>query len=63
MIQVLSCTENNIMYAKDFAEAITDKELYFMKDGSNVSAVRVRARANNNLNKVECLLGNFIRLK
>lgn len=52
-----------MMHAKDFAEAIADKELYFMKDGLNVSAVQVRARANNNLNKFECLSGNFIRLK
>lgn len=63
MIQVLSCTENNMMHAKDLVEAITDKELYFMKDGSNVSAVQVRTRAKNNMNKFECLPRNFIRLK
>lgn len=46
---------NNITHAKDLAETNTDKGLRFMKDESNVRAVQIRAIANNNLDKFECL--------
>lgn len=63
MICVLTYASDTTMHAKDLAEEITDKELYFMKDGSSVTAVQIRARANNNLDKFECMAGNYIKLR
>lgn len=63
MVRVLTYATNKTMHAKDLAEEITDKELYFMKDGSVVTPVQIRTRASNNLDKFECLPGNFIKLK
>lgn len=63
MVRVLTYAQDGTMHAKDLADEITDKELYFMKDGSIVTPVQIRTRASNNRDKFECLPGNFIKLK
>lgn len=60
---VLSESSDNIMHAKDIANEITVRELYFKKDGSPVQATQIRARAGHKPEYFECLRGNYIRLK
>jgi len=59
---VLSEQNDNTMHAKDIAAEISKRELYFMKDGSVVSAVQIRARAGHKSEYFQCIKGNFIKL-
>lgn len=59
---VLSEQPENTMHAKEIAQEITKRELYFMKDGSPVTAVQIRARAGHKPEYFECLKGNYIKL-
>jgi hypothetical protein len=58
----LSEQPEKTLHAKDIAKEITIRELYFMKDGSPVTAVQIRARASHKPEYFECLKGNYIKL-
>jgi hypothetical protein len=62
MDMVLSEQPEKTLHAKDIAKEITIRELYFMKDGSPVTAVQIRARASHKPEYFECLKGNYIKL-
>jgi len=59
---VLKEKPEKTMHAKDLAEEITARKLYFMKDGSKVKATQIRARAEHKPQNFQCLEGNYIKL-
>lgn len=60
---VLAGAPEQTMHAKALAKEITARGLYFMKDGSAVSYVQIRARAAHKPAYFECCPGNYIRLR
>lgn len=63
MTFLLERAENEEMHAADIAREINEMEIYVRKDGAPLDAVQVRACANNNQDKFECLPKNIIKLK
>lgn len=63
MIAILEREPDKTMHAKDIAERITEKELFFRKAGNFVIPIQVRACANNNKDLFDCLDRNKIKVK
>ena len=63
MIIILSEQPQKKMHASEIAIAIDKRGLYFMKDGSSVKSMQIRARAGHKPEIFEALPGNFIKLK